>query len=592
MTYDSLLLYAVAREIAAALAGARVGRVFMAAEQTAVLEFSARTPLPQLLLCWQPGQARVHLAGRQTPARGLSCSFGDVLRRYLRGARLDSASQVGFDRVLRLEFSNAENLGPGARCSVVAEPISRWANAVLLDAEGEIREAARHVPAAVNRHRQLLPGEPYAPPPGADRPPLAGVTAADLLEFSAPFPQTPLQTLLRERLQSGGPLVLAELWARTGLDPEAPVAAQPARWERTLAGAIAALLEEAAAAGAWVYRSPDSRPLVYPVRLRSREVKSAGRVDSLSTALEELAAEEAATEGLGQQRQRLQGAVERGREQVGRRRQAREQALQKAREADQWREYGEALLANLWRIPPGASEAEVPLYTAEGERLVKVALNPNYPPQDNAQRYFERYKKARRAGRTIPALLKADRREEEYLGEVADEIERGEEADLAELEEELSRRGYLKQRRRRAPGAPGRQELPHLVDERGWTIRYGKTGLQNDRLVREAAPEDVWLHVRDGTGGHVLIRSGGRPESVPAETLRLAARLAAGLSRQRTSGSVEVARTLAKHVRKPKGTPPGFVLYDNYVTEAVEPLVLRPADVASPSSPLSLQERG
>ncbi len=574
MIYDSFLLHAVVREIEAGLVGARASRVFMPAKDTAVLDFSMRAPLPQLLLSWQPGQARAHPAAEQVPAPGLGCAFVDVLRRYLRGARLDAARQVGFDRVLWLEFSNVENLGPAARCSVVIEPIGRWANAALLDPDGEIRETAHHVPAAVNRHRQLLPGEPYRPPPGAELPPLAGVSAEALRAAAGQESQTSLKAFLQRRFQGGSPLLLFELWARTGLDPQSLPDDRPSSWAETLAVTMGSLLEEASAGGAWVYRPRQGRPLVYPVCLRSREGEPVERAESLSLALNQVAAGETTANRLAQQRQRLHAAVERGQEQVRRRRRAREQALRTAREAGRWRDYGQALLANLWRIPAGAREVQVPLYTEQGECLVTVALNPNYPAQDNAQRYFERYKKAQRAVRTIPTLLRVDRREGQYLEEVTDEIERGDEADLQDLEEELTRRGHFKRKRKRALSPPARRELPRLVDERGWTIWYGKTGLQNDRLVRESAPEDVWLHVRDATGGHVLIRTGGRPESVPPETLHLAARIAAGLSRQRTSGSVEVAHTLAKHVRKPKGTPPGFVLYDDYVTEAVEPLVL------------------
>lgn len=574
MTFDSLTLYAVVREVAQALVGARVTRVFMPAEATAVLDFSVRAGLPQLLLSWQPGRARVHLAAQQLPAPGLTGSFADVLRRYLRGARLDAALQLGFDRVVRLDFSNVENLGPQSRCSVVVEPIGRWANAALLDSDGEIREAAHHVPAAVNRYRQLLPGETYVPPPGADLPSLAEVTASVLEVLAVGEPSATLSALLQTGLQGGSPTLLAELWARTGLDPQVLAAEQPPGWAPTVAESLAGVMAEAAQARAWIYRPPTGHPLVYPVRLRSREGEPVTEARSLSATLEQVSYEEALSERLGQQRQRLHSAVERGQEQVRRRRRAREEALRNAQEAHRWRECGQALLDNLWRIPPGASEVEVPLYTEQGERLIKVALNPNYPAQDNAQRYFERYKKAQRAVKALPNLLLADRREEDYLEEVADEIERGDERDLEDLETELTRRGYLKRKGKRAVHLAGHPELPRIVDERGWTLWYGKTGLQNDRLLREAAPDDLWLHVRDGTGGHVLIRAGGRPDLVPPETLYLAARIAAGLSRQRTSRSVEVSHTLAKHVRKPKGSPPGFVLYDDYSTLAVEPLVL------------------
>ncbi len=572
MTFDSLVLYGVTHEVTAALLGARVSRVFMPAPDTAVLEFSRREQPHQLLLSWKPQYARVHLTLGQEPERGLACSFVDVLRRFLRGARLESAAQVGFDRVFSLAFSNAENLGPDSRCLLLIEPIGRWANAMLLDASRVIREAARHVPATVNRYRVLLPGEPYAPPPGADLPPLSRVTAEALRRAAADRPEATLGVLLMRGFQGASPLLLAELWARTGLDPQSPCARQPTGWAASLQEAIGDLLREAAEPGGYLYRPPDAPPLAYPARLFSLPEISPEAHPSLSAALEIAFAEQIAAAQARATRARLQAAVTRARQAVARRRQAREAAAQAAAEAARWREYGEALLANLWRLAPGASQVEVPHYTAEGERLLTIPLNPNYSPQDNAQRYFERYKKAQRTARTLPTLLEADRREEEYLEELADQIERADLPDLSELEEELRRRRYLKRPVSPARRRPESPPIPRLVAPQGWTLWYGKTGLQNDRLLHEASPDDLWFHVADGPGGHVLLRTGGRPEQVPETALHFAARLAAGLSRRRSDRAVEVAVTLAKHVRKPRGAPPGFVLYSHASTRTVEPL--------------------
>ncbi|HEY3396434.1 MAG TPA: NFACT RNA binding domain-containing protein [Armatimonadota bacterium] len=583
MVFDSLVLYSVAREISARLTGAGITRLFLISPDTAVLEFGVRAPLQQLLISWSTEHPRVHLSTSQQPRKDVVVSFADVLRRYLKSARLESVQQVGFDRVLRLEFTNVESLGPNSRCSVVVEPIGRWANALVLSPDGMIKEAARHVYAAVNRYRELIPGERYHGPPGEELPPLSEVTPEQLQQAAAATPERTLKTVLSGGFQGAGPVLLAEVWARTGLDPDTVVAAQPAGWPERLAEALAGIMAEAAQPGAYIYRPATGRPFVYPIALVSQAGTPVTTADSLSEALETTSAEQVLAERLRQQRERLHAALERAAKLVLRRRQAREAAKAKADEAHIWRDYGEALLANLWRIPAGASQVEVPLYTEEGERLVTVALNPGYPAQDNAQKYFERYKKATRATHALPQLLRADRQEEAYLEALGDQIEWSDEGELAELEQELRRRGYLKKLAAKGRARPSGRDFHRFSPEPDWAIFYGKTGLQNDRVLREATSEDLWMHVRDGSGGHVLIRTGGRPDLVPETVLHLAARIAAGLSRQRTSGSVEVSVTAAKNVRRPKGTPPGFVLYDDYYTLAVEPLYPPPEAPADPS---------
>ena len=566
MLFDSLITNRIARELAP-LCGGRVGRVFLAAEATAVLEL----PRAQLVISWHPEYARVHLVEGMMPAPGLTAAFVDVLRRYLRGARLSAVEQLGFDRVLQLEFLNAEGLGPEASCILMVEPIGRWANAVLCDPQGLIRDAAHRVPLGVNRYRQLLPGERYYPPPGQDQPRLDSEISNELRHAAAASPEETLRRLLMGGFQGASPMLLRELAARAGLDLDATPAEQPSKWAEALVEIMRQIRAEAIEGAAWLYRPARGKAFAYPMRLVSRSTEMVQSLPTLSEAVGQVAAELSSDQLLRQQQERLRAAVRQALEQVTHRRESREQALQRAAEAEKWREFGEALLGNLWRLDWGAPEVEVPVFSEAGERLVRIPVNPSYSPQDNARLYFQRYKKAQRAAKRIPPLLEADRRLEAYLEEVADETERADQGELGELEAEIRRLGYLRQRKARS--VPPALSFHRMTGPEGWPLWYGRTGLQNNRLLRQAHPDDVWLHVREGPGGHVVIRTGGRPEALPEAPLLLAARMAAGLSRQRANQRVEVAYTRVRYVRKPRGTPPGFVLYDHDQTLAVEPLV-------------------
>jgi len=143
--------------------------------------------------------------------------------------------------------------------------------------------------------------------------------------------------------------------------------------------------------------------------------------------------------------------------------------------------------------------------------------------------------------------------------------------ELEAIAEELTAEGLLKQPSLpRAGRLPRKRQLPR-VQVGGYSIIYGRSGLQNDEVLRQADGDDIWLHVRYGPGGHVIIRSGGNPQAVPAEVVEAAASHAAALSKQRNQDLVEVAYTLAKHVRKPKGAPPGFAYYTDFKTISVPP---------------------
>ena len=99
----------------------------------------------------------------------------------------------------------------------------------------------------------------------------------------------------------------------------------------------------------------------------------------------------------------------------------------------------------------------------------------------------------------------------------------------------------------------------HDVD--GYEVLVGKSARDNDRLTfKEAAPQDVWLHVGGGTpGSHVVVR---QPEGgeVPRHVVKRAAELAAKHSKAgKASGKVDVHVCRACDVRKPRGAKAGSV---------------------------------
>ena len=108
----------------------------------------------------------------------------------------------------------------------------------------------------------------------------------------------------------------------------------------------------------------------------------------------------------------------------------------------------------------------------------------------------------------------------------------------------------------------------------GFTLLVGETAEANDYLTtRVGAPADLWLHVRAGTGAHGILRTGGKPQSVPEGVLRRAAEIVAARSGKavKHSGLVAVDITEKRHVRKPRGAKPGLVTYARERTLDVSP---------------------
>lgn len=229
---------------------------------------------------------------------------------------------------------------------------------------------------------------------------------------------------------------------------------------------------------------------------------------------------------------------------LARRRRALEALGAAAAEAQRWPEVqaqADLILTRQGGIPRGASEAWVEGFDGQP---VLLKLDPALPPVAQAQVLYAKARKLRRRLEEIP-------KRREKLQEEISALEK--QRDLFLLRPELA--PYLKEPP--SPRQRGPRATPREVVIESFPIRIGRSAEENDRLVRLAHPDDLWLHARGVPGAHVVIRTDGR--HVPSEVLQRAAELAAWHSRARGERKVQVSYTPVRYVRRPKGGLPGMV---------------------------------
>ena len=564
MTCDSLMLRRMLVELAE-LQGARVGRAFAVAKGDLVLELGSRRDFPQVVLSSSSDMGRLHRADSFEPVPGADTPLIDVVRRHLKGATFTGATQLRFDRVVRLEFANAEGMGPQARRSLVAEIMGRHSNLLLLDEREYILECARHVTARVNRVRQSVPGELYVPPPHFDKVEPEALTVERLNEL-LPYEPTPVREWLRSFMMGSSDVFIAVLLERQGLDETATV--QMTTGEDDLGWllrTIRQMLSEAEQAGpGYLAVPPRKQPLAYPLPLPP-DWEPLGTLPTLSAACQMLHRQVAQAGQARQIRQRLVSVLEAAAEKARRRENERQASLHKAEHAEEYREQGQLLLANLQQLPPGASEVTLPGWNGEE---VTLRLDPRLSPQQNAQAYFDRYKKMQRIKQRVPVLLAEARQQREYMEDLLDQAENGDPDELRLLEQEMMDQGLLKAPRRRQEV---KADYKTTESPEGYTLIYGRSGLENAAVLKAAGSNDLWFHVQGAPGGHVVIRTNNRPEAVPHSTLIEAAKLAARQSRRRRDTTVEVDYTAVKHLSRVKGAGPGHVIFREFKTLLVNP---------------------
>ena len=241
-----------------------------------------------------------------------------------------------------------------------------------------------------------------------------------------------------------------------------------------------------------------------------------------------------------------------------------EEALRDAADAERYRLFGELLSAQQHLVGKGSREVRLPNFYDEDNALITIPLDEKLSPIQNSQRYFKRYRKALASKKTSAEQKELCLNKIKSVEEALFDIEQCETVDdLNDIRRTLETLGILKQDKTAKRNKPIVSKYMQFRTTDGFTVFAGKNSLQNERLTKGADGDDMWLHAKDMPGSHVIIVLNRQP--VTQQALMEAANIAAWYSKAR-GVSVPVDYTYRKYVKKPGGTPTGFVTFTHNKT--------------------------
>jgi len=449
---------------------------------------------------------------------------------------------------------------------LIGEFMGRHSNVILISEGGLILAAAKYVSHRKSRHRVVLPGQPYIPPP-------APKGALDPLDAAAPDAGAPMRRddeksareTLMQTYQGLSPFLAYLIVYRavsTGIEESWRSVFAPAReglWSPVLVRDLRGNVLGA-----------------YPIRVGDlpgvREQRYSRMGTALTEAYERIAQGRAATDLRQKVSAELEDAIRSRRKQIA----DAQAGIDRALAAGELRRKADLLVAAGPAAKVSGSVAEVPDYYGDGTP-VRIPLVAGATPRETAAIYYERARKAERAAEHLQSRRETLVDELSELEQAKLQLETELDPDeVKELANELARRNLMRFAANSATPPPKSVHVstPGIRTFRttnGWEVLVGLHAEANDRLLRLGALDDLWFHVRSGTSAHVLIRTLGHPERVPHAVIQFAACLAAQHSPAKHSSYVAVDYTLRKHVRRVKGGEPGRVIYSNEKTIGVNP---------------------
>jgi predicted ribosome quality control (RQC) complex YloA/Tae2 family protein len=554
MSFDGVFTHLMVKELSEELIHGRINKIQQPYENEIVLIIRSKGKNHKLLLSAHPNYARVQLTSMNYLNPDTPPNFVMMLRKYLDGAILEQIEQLDNDRVLHFNFKKRDELGDLQQIVLVVELMGRHSTVLLLNKEtGKILDAIKHIGSAHNTYRSLLPGAEYIAPPKQDT--LNPFTASDtqIFEKLSTLPELNGKAL-QQRFQGLGKDTADELAARLNEKPNEKLPAWQAFFNELQAPVPTYIQTE---------QKEFFTPILYP-SLHGIELTT---YPSLSTLLDAFYHKKAERDRVKQQGSELLKKVENEYKRNQLKLKKRQQTLADSENAEEFRQKGELLTTFMTQVPRGATAVQLENYYDEN-RLIEITLDPALTPNQNAQKYFQRYQKLRNAVKLIGEQIRETEEELTYLESILSQLELAGPMDIHVIREELVEQGYLKNRNLKTRKKEKKSQPEHFLSSDGTEILVGKNNLQNDQLtLRTARKTDYWLHAKDIPGSHVIIRS-----NEPSETTILeAAEIAAYYSKYRYSAQVPVDFVQVKHIRKPNGANPGYVIYENQTTYYVTP---------------------
>ena len=549
MALDGIFLHHLKNEVAAFAVGARIDKIYQPSKEELVFTLRSREGSKKLLLSCRANTAGMYFTEYppENPAKPPMLCM--LLRKRLCGGKILAVEQQGLDRIVKITVRSSDELGDEVVLTLVAEIMGRYSNIILLDEDECIIDALRRVDENSSRVRSVLPGLKYVAPPAQDKLNILKDDVSEIkkrIEASGKSPSNAFQSAV----MGVSPIVCREYENGVSVEEIKNFAEHPCP-------------------NVIITQAPFDFCFMPITQYGSLATQK--NFDTFSETLDFFYYEKVRADRIRQRSGKLFKTLANLKERAVRKALNRSKELEDCRDKDKYKVYGDLIVANQYALKKGSVYYELQNFY-DNNKVVRVPADPALSPMQNAQKYYKEYRKKQTAESRLADFIKSAKEEADYIDSVTDALSRAQtDAEITEIKNELVQTGFLKHKAAKNQKNQKLLKPMEYESSEGFKIFVGRNNIMNDKLTLKTAKNyDLWFHVKDGAGAHVVVQSeNGR--KFTDKLIREAAMLAAQNSKAAASSNVAVDYTIIKNVKKPGGAKPGMVIYDNYNTEYVTP---------------------
>ncbi len=575
MALDGAFLYAVKNELEI-LKGGRVDKIHQPSREEIIINMRTQDGAKKLYMSSSADSARVHITEMNVDNPKVPPMFCMLLRKHLSGGKLIDIRQDILERILFFDFECTNELGDRVIITIAVEIMGRHSNIIIINQDGRIIDSIKRVDAEMSRERLVLPNMIYELPPRARRVNFLKDSDSDMINAVKNAKPAELSKVLMKTFEGISPIVAREWAFYTSKGTELCSDDMTDEHFSRLIFIIhqtADILIHGLERKSPYYIVKDKNGLLKDFSFmrisQYGNLMITSETDSACQTLDMFYCQRDNMSRLKQRANDLFRLLSNTADRISKRISNQKDELAQCSNKDTWKLYGDLISSNIYRLQKGMKSALLENFYDESCPQISIKLDDRKTPSQNAQHYYNEYRKAVTAEKKLSEQIKFGEEELAYIDSVFDSLTRAEsEAEVIELRVELMEQGYIKSRMKGK--IPKIQPPAEYISSDRYTILAGRNNKQNDKLtLKTAEKNDIWCHTKNITGSHVIISANG--EMPPQRTIEEACIIAAFNSKARESSQVPVDYCLARYVKKPNGAKPGMVIFTNNKTLYVKP---------------------
>lgn len=568
MNLEGLTLKLVTDTLSRELLNSKIYKVFMPNPHALLLLVRRTRDTNALLADMNGGSPALYIPEQLPENPETPPTFCMLLRKHLEEGRITRITQSGLDRIITLEI---DMLGASSKIitkKLIFELTGKNSN-IILTQDDIIIDSLKHVGAAQSSYRAIQPGKPYVAPPPQSGLNLLTAAPADIVQAANAVPAASFLKAFIGATTGIGKATAQELLQAADIVP------QEVRLDNASCTALADVIAKLQSR----LNAAEQQP-VYALISRTNQVKTiltlppqlleqgmhAREFANINSAINFAMSLKPIQLPQHEQLQKLvTGEIAKHKKKLA----ALEQDLAHAENAEEQRMLADTIMANIYQLRKGQTQAElINIYDGES---VTVQLSPILSPTENAQAYYKRYNKYKRAQSEVALQITATEEMLQYLASLDSSLLTAtSKSEIEEIRQEMIAADLIKVIGKKKKSALQKSQPLHIRLSEDTDLYIGKNNRQNDYVTFSiGGPRDLWFHTKDIPGSHIILKT-TLPEA-REEDIALAVELAAYFSKAREGSSVPVDCVQRRYVKKPSGSKPGFVIFTNQKTYYATP---------------------